>query len=58
MVFVSDVSTGQIRAVTLDGALVDHLDVGGSPNGLANHASGDLFYVDSQSEEVVRIRAL
>lgn len=58
MVFVSDAGTGQIRAFTLDGALVDYLDVGGSPNGLAFHSSGDLFYVDSQSDEVVRIRAL
>ena len=58
LIYVSDTDEGIIAAFTKDGILEDWLDVGGSPAGIEFNDSGELFYTDTNANEVIKISAL
>ena len=60
MIFTNDNRTGRIWAFDMDGNLVDYLDTGlddGALMGMDFDADGNLWVVDAENDEVLRISA-
>ena len=53
--FISDYEEGRIVVFDLDGVVVDWIDVGGTPTGLEFDAGGNLYFVDVEADELLRL---
>lgn len=55
LLYVSDAGTGTIWAFTLEGEMVDYLELGGSPHGIELGQDGSLYVADAVAEQVLRL---